>query len=86
MLSEGLRDSKTLFYLNVAKNDLTASGMEAFAKVLVTTEIIELDVSFNPLGNAGITELTGALTDRYRKTGTRTFRNLNKLNISECSF
>ena len=86
LLSEGLKDSKTLFYLNVAKNDLTACGMEALAKVLVSTEIVELDVSFNPLGNAGITELTGALTDKYRTVGTRTFRNLTKLNLSECSF
>ena len=65
MLSDGLKNNKTIFNLNVAKNDLTVNGIEAFAKVLVTTQIQELDISFNPLGNVGITELATIFTRQH---------------------
>ena len=36
--------------------------MEAFSRIMITTQIVELDVSFNPLGNVGITELATIFT------------------------
>ena len=37
LLCEGLKDNKTLLVLNIAKNDITADGMEPFAETLPTT-------------------------------------------------
>lgn len=48
--------------MNIAKNDITVSGLEAFAEILPTTGIAELDLSLNPLGNAGMTVLGQAIT------------------------
>mmetsp|Transcript_24080 Transcript_24080/g.32290 ORF Transcript_24080/g.32290 Transcript_24080/m.32290 type:complete len:279 (+) Transcript_24080:141-977(+) len=54
MLVEGLPFCSTLFNLNIAKNDITSSGMEKFAPILHRTAISELDISLNPLGNNGV--------------------------------
>ena len=54
MLAEGLIDNISLFNLNLSRNDITVSGLEALAQVLPTTLLEELDLSVNPLGNVGI--------------------------------
>ena len=54
LLSAGLVDNQTLLYLNLSKNDITCSGMEPFAPILLKTAIQELDLSMNPLGNNGV--------------------------------
>ena len=54
VLAEGLPLCPTLFVLNIAKNDITQSGIEKFAPILFRTKISELDLSLNPLGNGGV--------------------------------
>ena len=61
MLSEGLKNNKSIYSLNISKNDITVSGIEAFTQIIQNTWIQELDLSFNPIGNAGITELANSL-------------------------
>ena len=55
LLAEGLIDNISLFNLNLSRNDITVSGLEALTQVLPTTLLEELDLSVNPLGNMGIT-------------------------------
>ena len=54
LLCLGLKDNRTILELNLSKNDITAAGIEHFAFVLWKTGIQELDISLNPLGNAGV--------------------------------
>ena len=87
MLAEGLIDNISLFNLNLSRNDITVSGIEALAQVLPTTLLEELDLSVNPLGNVGIAQLANSLnTTRKNKQGGFLRCNLKELNISECSF
>ena len=53
-LCYGLKDNKTILYLNLSKNDISSAGIEHFSLVLCYTGIQELDISLNPLGNAGV--------------------------------
>ena len=85
MLSEGLRDNISLFYLNIAKNEITENGIEALSQVLASTQLEELDVSCNDLGNVGIAELANALSPIVKKKNPLRC-SLNTLNISECNF
>ena len=54
LLCEGLVCCPSLFHLNLAKNDLTQTGIEHFAPIIGRTALIELDLSLNPLGNGGV--------------------------------
>lgn len=54
LLCEGLSRCPALFHLNLAKNEITHSGIEKFGQVLAKSTIQELDLSLNPLGNSGI--------------------------------
>ena len=54
-------------YLNLAKNELTHSGMERFAPILAKTDISELDLSLNPLGNSGVRCLIENLWEKIPK-------------------
>ena len=87
MVSEALRGNKTIYFLNIAKNDITCYGMEKFAPVLHTTAIMELDLSLNPLGNNGVKVLADNLWEppipgRSRLKMNRKSCNLEKLNLS----
>ena len=62
MLCEGLKDNHTLKNLNIAKNDITVSGLEPLAEILSLTSVEDLDLSMNPLGNAGIAVLSQAIS------------------------
>ena len=73
LLCDGLLACKTLFHLNLAKNDITQSGIEKFAPILPQTSISELDMSLNPLGNGGVRILAENLW------GTSTIRTMTSL-------
>lgn len=64
LLCEGLILCPTLFNLNLAKNDITVSGIEVFAPILYRTGITELDLSLNPLGNNGVRCLSENLWEK----------------------
>lgn len=91
-LCDGLVGNRTLFCLNLSKNDITSSGLETFAPMLHTTAIKDLDLSLNPLGNSGIRILSENLfemvTDRRRGGTVKRGRKcaLRKLNLSETKF
>ena len=81
----------SLLNLNISKNDITVSGLEVFMKVLQTTNLMELDLSFNPFGNAGLFEIASALSppliDKANRSKTpRQLCKLRKLNIADCKF
>lgn len=63
LLCDGLQQCSTLFHLNLAKNDLTQTGMERFGPILSHSGIKELDLSLNPLGNGGVRILAENLWD-----------------------
>lgn len=64
--------------LNISNNDLTSFGMERLKDALIKTEIQELDISSNPLGNQGLEYL-----GKYLENSNCV---LSKLNVSECKF
>ena len=80
--------------LNVSKNDITSSGIEKLAPILHMTNISELDLSLNPLGNSGIKCLAENFFERIieeRKTGLPVVRkgkkcSLVRLNLIETKF
>lgn len=91
-LCDGLIGNKTLFCLNLSKNDITSSGLETFAPMLHTTAIRELDMSLNPLGNTGIRiiaeNLFELITDKRRNVTVKRGKKsaLRKLNLAETKF
>ena len=54
--------NQTLLKLNIAQNDINASGMDHLYETLCLTSIKELNVSRNPLKNAGIKKLGDMLS------------------------
>ena len=92
VLCQGLVDNKSLFNLNLSKNDITCTGIESLAPIIFKTAITELDLSLNPLGNNGIKCLADNLFERAederRIGGTRRGKkcSLEKLNLSETKF
>ena len=54
LLCDGLVHCQALFFVNLAKNDITHSGIEQFGPVMASSTIQELDLSLNPLGSSGI--------------------------------
>ena len=80
-----------MFHLNVSKNDITQSGLEHFAPILFQTNISELDLSLNPLGNNGVRCLSENLfenlpTERGRPPRRGAKCKLVKLNLAETKF
>jgi hypothetical protein len=53
-LSEGLLCNKSLIMLNLSHNEISALGVEVLVKTLKKTNITEIDLSRNTLGNTGI--------------------------------
>jgi len=51
ILCSGLMNNKILLSLNLGNNDITSSGIEELKQALLTTDLKELDISGNPLGN-----------------------------------
>lgn len=54
----GLKHNQTILEMNLSKNDLTMASIKKLAPILHTTRIEDLDLSCNPLGNAGIKALS----------------------------
>jgi heat shock protein HspQ len=76
-LAEGIKDTDSpLYHLNVSKNEITAEGMSYLNEALMNTRIGELDLSENPIGNAGISHL--------HKSISKKGQTIEMLNISEC--
>ena len=48
----------------MSKNDITQTGIEHFGEILFTTNITELDLSLNPLGNNGIRSVADSLFEK----------------------
>ena len=67
-----------LLSLNLASNDITTFGVEKLKQALLTTDLKELDVSGNPLGNQGI-ECVGQYVGHSSCV-------LERLNVGECKF
>lgn len=53
ILIEGLRNNKTLVSLNIANNYLGGKSMEKFSDVLLGTDLKELSLASNKIGNEG---------------------------------
>ncbi len=53
-LCDGLIENKILIGLNISSNDITSYGADKIKDALLTTELKELDMSGNPLGNQGV--------------------------------
>ena len=91
-LCKGLKGNHTIETLSLSKNDITSSGLEKFAPIIVKTAIRDLDLSLNPLGNNGIRCLADNLFEKIkdeRRSGlSRNGKkcNLVKLNLSETKF
>ncbi len=78
VLCGGLSHNRLLTQLNLSNNEITSYGMEKLKDALKSTKIVELDLSFNPLGNAGIEFICSYLQSRDCI--------LFKLNLTECKF
>lgn len=50
-LCDGLFENKMLIGLSLSSNDITSYGVDRLKDTLITTELQELDMSSNPLGN-----------------------------------
>ena len=72
----GLENNTSLLSLKLSKNSLNGESMIDLFKVVKTTEIIELDISRNPLGNLKAQEYTNEL---------KKWVQLKTLNISDCN-
>ena len=91
LLGQGLVGNKTLLHLNLSKNDITQTGLESFAPALQGTNLTELDLSLNPLGNNGIKCLADNFTENFTNErrsllGRGAECKLVKLNLSETKF
>lgn len=90
-LCSGIMGNKTLFHLNLSKNDITQSGIEKFAPILFRTSLTELDLSLNPLGNNGVKVLSDNFSENVPTERKGIFNKgkrskLVKLNLSETKF
>lgn len=74
----GLDGNKTLISLKVAANDINSVGAEYLKNVIGTTKISQIDISKNPLGNAGIKKIASIIN--FCKAP------ITHLNISACKF
>ena len=77
--------------MNLSKNDITQSGLEHFAPILFKTNISELDLSLNPLGNNGVRCLSENFfenlpSERRGITRKGVKCHLSKLNLAETKF
>lgn len=54
ILCDAIFQNKTLISINLSNNEITSYGMERLKDALLTTDIRELDLNGNPLGNQGI--------------------------------
>ena len=92
LLSHGLVGNRSLESLSLCKNDITSSGLEKFAPIIVKTAIKDLDLSLNPLGNNGIRcfvdNLFEKIPDPHRAGKYMNGKkcSLVKLNLSETKF
>ncbi|CDW86885.1 UNKNOWN [Stylonychia lemnae] len=77
-LCDAIFQNKTLVSLNLASNEITSYGMDRLKDTLLSTEIKELDLSGNPLGNQGIEYLSHYIHNNNCY--------LERLNVSECKF
>lgn len=53
-LVSGLRENKTLVFLNLAGNAITHRTVEMLMRVMVSTRIMDLNLSSNRLGADGV--------------------------------
>ena len=53
-LCEGLVGNVSLFSLNLSQNEMSSTGVQSLAQSLEGTNITELDISSNPIGNVGV--------------------------------
>lgn len=92
LLSDGLVGNRTLFHLNLSKNDITQSGIEKFAPILYKTSLTELDLSLNPLGSNGVRILSENFSHRTQPAKERGILDkgikskLVKLSLAETKF
>lgn len=75
-LCEGLKGNTYIHYLNISKNEITAYGAQKLSETLKKMQLIDLDISCNPLGTSGIKEIA-----MYINNNSCT---LEKLDVSEC--
>lgn len=77
-VADALANNKILISLNIACNDITAFGVDKLKDSLLTSNLKELDISSNPLGNSGIDHLAKYLSHQDCS--------LKKLNVKECKY
>ena len=78
IFAESFFKNRTLTYLNLSKNELSHDALKALEHTLRDSGVRHLDLSFNPLGDAGIYDLCHYIGDKNCK--------LEKLNISNTKF
>jgi len=75
-LCEGLTQNRSLIMLDISKNDLTASSMRALNKALMNSQLVQLIIKQNAIGNDGIGHLCPFLSSESCK--------LTYLDVAEC--
>ena len=78
IIINGLKDNKSLIALNLANNFLGPKAIESLAVVLVPTEIRDLNLSLNKIGNEGCEYISLLISGAYDG-----FSMISKLDLSE---
>jgi len=61
-LSKGMSKGSHITLLNLSKNKITSEGIKHFSSILANCMVCELDISDNPLGDAGMDYLKEPLS------------------------
>lgn len=75
IMCDGLANNKTLVMLDISKNDLTSTSIKKLSSVLSNSEIIQLNLRQNAIGNEGVSHLCNYIEKNCK---------LKYLNLAEC--
>jgi Ran GTPase-activating protein (RanGAP) involved in mRNA processing and transport len=81
----GLKENTTLLVLKISKNNLAGDSIESLFKAIKDTNIEELDISKNNIGNTGAVEHIGAVEHTGAEEHTGSLSKCVKLRIINIS-
>ena len=64
-LAEGLKNNRSLVYLNISNNNLIGRHMELLSKAIIKTELKELNLADNKIGDEGSEFLSNMMIGAY---------------------